>query len=39
MTVLHLYKQSAELPLPSPEEVYICSQSTSAEEVITIISI
>jgi len=33
LTILQLYMESSEMPLPSPEEVFICSTSTSEEEV------
>ena len=32
-TALSLYMEDSSLPLPTPEEMLICNQSTSAEEV------
>ena len=30
--------ENPEMPLPSPEEVFICSKSTTAEEVVNFIA-
>ena len=37
-TVLELYMENPEMPLPSPEEVFICNKSTTAEEVVNFIA-
>ena len=38
-TILSIYANSLELPLPCTDEVLICDRNTSAEEVITFLSI
>ena len=35
-TILHLYVENCEMPLPSLEEVLICKPDTTTEEVMIV---